>query len=682
MKTTRWLSLGLSLVVPLLVVSCSTARPTPHVATDEDGPPPWFDPRIDSLASSELRRFRGAVEFEEYRRHLYELAVRFDAAWARALPSTTTELVASIGGVGAEPLCDPALAECGSALEEISVTGSRVAAPSITNNQEAGVDEGDIVKQLGRFLIVLHDGRLFSIDMGDAPGTMSFVDRINVYPDAERGTWYDELLITDNRLVVVGYDYDEEASELAIFKIDDNGVFTFEATYYITSNDYYSTENYASRLVDGNLVLYTPLYLTESDPEEPQEFPQVRRWTEIDGFSEWQPLFTPADIYFPIQRTLDPTVHTISVCPLAGEFRCRSTGIIGPSEREFYVTPDYAYVWVSTGAYENWEWALDECDEGAANGPFRPLPAVLYRIPLAGGRAHAVRTAGTPLDQFSLDARDNEFLALLYFYPGECYGTDEYALRYARIDDALFSSRPPVLPVEAYWTMPKPSGDGIENRFTDGYLVYGGSQGRWAAYSNRYEYDPTELVVVPVDRPEATRALSLLHSAERIEVFGANVVVDGYRGNDGLSVSTIDLVGPLAVADVEFLPQVLESEGRSHAFNSRLDADGGGVFGLPTVFKQASWRDYSDTSNVHFFAVDGSLDIRPSGYLHANEDAVDEDYECEVSCVDWYGNARPIFTEGRVFGLMGTELVEGRLFNGGIAEIQRVGMTGPPRYRR
>ena len=109
---------------------------------------------------------------------------------------------------------------------------------------------------------------------------------------------------------------------------------------------------------------------------------------------------------------------------------------------------------------------------------------------------------------------------------------------------------------------------------------------------------------------------------------------------------------------------------------------GTGVFGLPTVFKQASWSDYEETSNVHFFAVDRSLDIRPSGYLGANADAIDEDYECEVSCVDWYGNARPIFTEGRVFALMGTELVEGRLFNGGIAEIQRVGMTGAPRYRR
>ena len=679
MKTTRWLSL----VAPLAVVSCSTVRPSPDLTLGEDEPPPWFDSRIDSLVSPELHRFRGAAEFEQYRKHLHELAVRYDASWARALPAAATELVASIDGAGIAPVCDPAIAECGEALQEIAVTGSRATPQSITNNQEAGVDEGDIVKQLGRFLIVLHDGRLFSIDMGESPGTMSFVDRANVYRDADHGTWYDELLITDNRLVVVGYDYDEDASELAIFKMDDKGVFAFEATYYITSNDYYSIDNYASRLVDGNLVLYTPLYLIESDPDEPQEFPQVRRWTEIDGYSEWQPLFTPNDIYFPIQRTLEPTVHTISVCPIAGEFHCRSTGVIGPSQREFYVTPEFAYVWVSMSGYDTWQWGLDECDEGVASGPFRPLPATLYRIPLAGGRALAVRTAGTPLDQFSLDARENEFLALLLFEPGECEGDDEHALRYARIDTQLFSSRPATLPLEAYWSVPKPSGYGVENRFTDGYLVYGGSQGRWAAYwDNRYQYDPTELVVVPVDDPGATRALSLLHSAERIEVFGENVVVDGYRDNSGLSVSTIDLTRAPAVADVEYLPSVIESEGRSHAFNSRLDADGGGVFGLPTVFKQKSWRDYSDTSNVHFFSVDASLDIRPSGYLGANEDAVDEDYECEVSCVDWYGNARPIFTEGRVFALMGTELAEGRLFNGGIAEIQRVGMTGPPRYRR
>ena len=42
--------------------------------------------------------------------------------------------------------------------------------PEITNNQSVGVDEGGIVKQVGRFLVILQDGRLFSADLGQRPG--------------------------------------------------------------------------------------------------------------------------------------------------------------------------------------------------------------------------------------------------------------------------------------------------------------------------------------------------------------------------------------------------------------------------------------------------------------------------------------------------------------------------------
>jgi len=43
-----------------------------------------------------------------------------------------------------------------------------------------------------------------------------------------------------------------------------------------------------------------------------------------------------------------------------------------------------------------------------------------------------------------------------------------------------------------------------------------------------------------------------------------------------------------------------------------------------------------------------------------------------VSCVDWYGNARPIFFRGRIFALMGYELVEGTLDGGKLVEGTRV----------
>jgi len=45
--------------------------------------------------------------------------------------------------------------------------------------------------------------------------------------------------------------------------------------------------------------------------------------------------------------------------------------------------------------------------------------------------------------------------------------------------------------------------------------------------------------------------------------------------------------------------------------------------------------------------------------------------DCVASCVDWYGNARPIFLRDRVFALLGYELVEGRLADGRITEIAR-----------
>ena len=45
---------------------------------------------------------------------------------------------------------------------------------------------------------------------------------------------------------------------------------------------------------------------------------------------------------------------------------------------------------------------------------------------------------------------------------------------------------------------------------------------------------------------------------------------------------------------------------------------------------------------------------------------------CRASCVDWYGNARPIFLGQRVFALMGYELVEGAAAGDAIRELRRV----------
>ncbi|HEX8527205.1 hypothetical protein, partial [Allosphingosinicella sp.] len=136
----------------------------------------------------------------------------------------------------------------------------------------------------------------------------------------------------------------------------------------------------------------------------------------------------------------------------------------------------------------------------------------------------------------------------------------------------------------------------------------------------------------------------------------------------------------------------VESEGRSHAFNALLDPRGRGLFGLPTVpapepESGAPWRSFP--SDLSFFSVDADGRIQPAGQLASRLARRDEDgrdelsdgepdrddipgYTCEVSCVDWYGNSRPIFTDGRIFALTATELIEGRLDNGRIVELRRL----------
>ena len=58
------------------------------------------------------------------------------------------------------------------------------------------------------------------------------------------------------------------------------------------------------------------------------------------------------------------------------------------------------------------------------------------------------------------------------------------------------------------------------------------------------------------------------------------------------------------------------------------------------------------------------LALTALGALHAQPGSWRDD-GCKASCVDWYGNARPIFLGDRVLALMGYELVEGRVENTG-----------------
>ena len=278
-------------------------------------------------------------------------------------------------------------------IDEIVVTGSR-APPSITNTQEIGVDEGGIVKAWGDYLVVLRRGRLFTVSIAD--GGMRPVDSIDAFPPGVDASsdWYDEMLVAGDRVIVVGYSYGRGGTEINRFRLSPDGSLVFEDAYHLRSNDYYSSRNYASRLIGDQLIVYTPLSLSYGD-DALKSLPSFRTWTGDDK-APFRRIVGASDIYVsPHLRDAGAPVealHTVIRCDLAAAvLDCHATGVLGPESRNFYVSSEAVYLWTSE---EGWPVYGEEEND-------RDPRASLYRIPLDGRRPQAIRTRGAPLDQFS-----------------------------------------------------------------------------------------------------------------------------------------------------------------------------------------------------------------------------------------------------------------------------------------
>ncbi len=655
-----------------------------------------------------LTRFAGEEEFRRYLGAVLAVRRARGGWWAAGghIRFAHALIQDDVQSDAFDPICPDSYPDCAFGPssddgESIVVTGSRIAAPSnpsITNNQMRNVEEGDIVKQIDRFLLVLQDGRIFVVDTRGAGGRgLVLADRMNVYRDRRHRMWYDEMLVFGDRVLITGYSYGQRATELSVFRLDAAGRLAREGVFYLSSNDYYSSSNYATRLIGDNLVIYTPFDVLDMT-RATFKWPTVRRWVtdeEREGdMRESRPLFDAAEIYRPVRDLDDPTVHTVSVCPLGAagpgrDLKCRTTAFVGPNTAQWYVTEADAFLW--TTSRDSYSYDSQACDT-ARTFATDFQPALLYRIPVGGAAPGLVGARGLPPDQFSLHASGGRFRALLKDRPRHCENERRTEARLALLDVPLAGFGDTVREVaeERYTPLPGVKSFHIANRFTDRHLVYG-SMGRYRRGLSERSMPP--VYALPVERPGEVRPLRVHHTIVRAEQAGNGIVLTGYRDMDGLIVTLIDLDRRPRIASSVRLDRRYESEGRSHAFNSLIHADGSGVMGLPTIelenaSSRAAWR--SSASDLSFLTVDRRGRLRPVGalerrFVYASEADDDEDgvpgYECEVSCIDWYGNARPIFTDGRIFALTGTELIEGRISVGEIREVQRLNIALQPAPR-
>src|SRR5258705_9568060 len=124
---------------------------------------------------------------------------------------------------------------------------------SITNTQHAGVDEGGIVKVHGDHLVILRRGRLFTVRIGG--NALEPASSVNAYPPNinPSNDWYDEMLVSKDTVVVIGYSYGLAGTEINLFNINDRGYLKYLSTYHLRSNYYYSSHNYATPLIRDKL---------------------------------------------------------------------------------------------------------------------------------------------------------------------------------------------------------------------------------------------------------------------------------------------------------------------------------------------------------------------------------------------------------------------------------------------
>jgi len=362
-------------------------------------------------------------------------------------------------------------------------------------------------------------------------------------------------------------------------------------------------------------------------------------------------------------------MHTVTSCDLhSASLSCESVAMIGPAGRVFYVSPSNVYVWM-----RDWTWGAD--------GKKQPA-AMLAKIPIKpGAEPAAMHVSGMPTDQFSFE-EDAGWLNVLVrsesngdaMWASEVTAGDAAVLR---VPLALFSDGVPTASRQRYRKVPRPDGYVVQNRFVGPWLLYGAGQGYWGQHRGS-----GQLYAVRYASSDEPTTIQLSQGVDRIEPMGSDAVVIGARESD-LLFSPIALGATASERTAFVRKNASQGELRSHGFfyKPAADNEGDGIIGLPIRSEGARGASYllEGSASVLFLANHG-LALSELGALEASALRTNHD-GCRASCVDWYGNARPIFAKGRVFALMGYDLVEGQVDGSRIRERARLSFApggGPP----
>lgn len=300
-------------------------------------------------------------------------------------------------------------------------------------------------------------------------------------------------------------------------------------------------------------------------------------------------------------------------------------------------------------------------------------PSLVFRLPLNGSAPGALRVSGGPVDQFSFLQSDDQYLNVLVRSEADGNGmwaaeVTEGDVAFMRVPLSSFSDGSEMVPATSYQQLPEPDGYDFNNRFVGDYLLFGTGTG--SGYFERNAASHKDLFLLEWARGTLHKVI-LPHGVDRIEPMGKGAVVVGSDTKD-LHFSSIRLNKQPEVVSRYTQESASQGELRSHGFFYKPDGEDSGTLGLP-VNKPArpAYSHLLESSAAIVFLRNEALELNVLGELEAQSEKAQND-NCRASCVDWYGNARPLFLRGRVFALLGYELVEGKLDQGRITELRRI----------
>lgn len=554
-------------------------------------------------------------------------------------------------------------------LDRVTVTGSLIdAADVVTNNQEPGADEGGLVKKSGPFLFLLEDATLHAlrIERGGVP-VMEKASSIALddQPFDLDDTWYDELLVAGDHLLVLGFNYREDVAELQAFALTPEGRLRRTAKLWIRSGDYFSSSGYASRVVGDRLVtrVSTPIVPDATNWDWPE-------WSRRDVPNPtWQPIVEPTDLtYVPGAFSDRMAIHVVLRCDLAavamGAFSCDRRAVVGPEAAVFYVSAKAAYLglyhlgmdgfgdpnYLPEGSYGDTETPAEiphrttiariAFDEGLPVGMARIEGQVLDATSFSDKPTGLfVRTTRTRIEREGTDSRRRYQPVLSRVLPSDW-------------QRAASGTQPPFAAFPG-WSEEREA----QVRFTAKACwvsTLGGPFDEWGG--------PARLFMHRIGLEDGRHStVEVAHRPAILQPVDDHLLLVGDDLGGRLTVSVLDDAADITRLGTLRWSGLSLGETRSQAINLRRRPEGDWLLAWPTVERLSRdlpdyWRQRdSQVADLQFTALrEGAL--ADAGPVRMQEIALGDEPE-EIA---WYGDARVAFVGDRVFAFSRNLVKEAR----------------------